>query len=187
MTVGLVMLIAGIGFVVVLMVIVGIIVGVIRNALTRAADKVVDTATGIAGQAMNRVVDYGTQEVVKGAVDLGKSISDDMKRKDPKWVMVQINGIAHRNKGEVTKAQVISELSVTEEMAESVLEELVRKKVCFSREDAKISVRTYIFPGFKEKREIKLCEYCNSVYMPEDVKEECIHCGAPLKHSTTIM
>jgi hypothetical protein len=187
MTFGLVVLIAGIGMVILFIILVGIIVAVVKNALARAADRVVDTATGIAGQAVNRAVDYGTQEAVKGAVNLGKSISEEMKRKDPKWVTVQINGIAHRNRGEVTKAQVISELSVTPEMAEAVLQDLTGKNVCFIKEHDTTSVKTYIFPGFKEKREIKFCEYCNSVYMPEDVKEECIHCGATLKHTTTIV
>jgi hypothetical protein len=178
--------IAGVGFVVVLFGLVSLILGMVRRALTTAADRVAYTAAGMASQAMNRVVDRGAMELVQGAKDLGKSINEDMKRKDPKWVEVQINGLAHRNKGEVTIDRVISELSVTNEMASSVLEGLVEKHVCFLKDDAASPVKTYIFPGFKEKREIKLCEYCNSVFMPEEAESQCLHCGAPLTHTTTM-
>jgi len=189
MTAGCILLVAGAGFLAFLIVVGGIIAGVVKKSLEKAADRalgaVVQTASGVAGQAMNRVVEQAVPELVKGAKDLTRSVSEDMKRKDPRWVTVQINGIAHRNRGEVTVAQAISQLSVTEEMAASVLGQLVEKKVCFVRNDAG-PVNTYIFPGFKEKREVKHCEYCRSVFT-DDADNICDHCGAPLKTISTMV
>jgi hypothetical protein len=159
-----------------------VVVGMIKNAISRAADRALGAATGLAGQAMSRVVDVGAQQLIQGI----KTMSEESKRRDPGWVTVQINGLAHRNRGEITLANVISELSVTSEMAESVLADLIAKRVCFVREDAQAGVKVFVFPGFKEKREVKACEYCNSVFMPEDVKETCPHCGATLKRTMTL-
>jgi hypothetical protein len=180
---GLIFLIVALVCVILFAVVTFAVVVMIKNALSRAADRALNVAQGMAGQAVGRAVEIGAQQLIQGA----QTMSEEAKRRDPSWVTVQINRIAHRNKGELTLANVISELSVTSELAESVLAGLVDKKICFAREDARDGVKVFVFPGFKEKREVKFCEYCNSVYMPEDVKDTCVHCGATLKRTTSIV
>lgn len=155
---------------------------VVVSLAKKAAARALDVASNVATQAMSRAVDLGAQQLVQTV----KTASEEAKRRDPAWVEVQINGLAHRRKGELTLANVISELQVASDLATSVLADLVARKVCFAREDVAGAVTVFVFPGFKERREVKACEYCNAVYMPEDVKDTCTQCGATLKRTTTL-
>ena len=66
---------------------------------------------------------------------------------------------------------------------ETAFQRLLRKEACRLEDDDQ---DLYAFPAFMEKREVKVCEYCESVFEPDEVESECLSCGAQLKTGTTV-
>jgi hypothetical protein len=94
-------------------------------------------------------------------------------------LVTEITRIAGKYRGELTVPIVMTEFDMPESQAENALRAMVRKDICFARESEDSTV--FIFPGFKPRTTIKLCEYCDNRFNPEDMKEpDCPSCGAVL-------
>jgi sensor histidine kinase regulating citrate/malate metabolism len=76
---GLIFLIVALVCVILFAVVTFAVVVMIKNALSRAADRALNVAQGMAGQAVGRAVEIGAQQLIQGA----QTMSEEAKRRDP--------------------------------------------------------------------------------------------------------
>jgi rubrerythrin len=153
-----------------------------RKIAGDAINKVVGIGSGLANKVVDRALDVGEKGVVTGAQAVGKIVSEEMTKNDPNKMSSEITKLAQKYKGEITIPHVISELGLTNDQAQRHLWNLTSQKVCHT--EIKDKQKVYIFPGFKEKRKVKICEYCETTFELQEVQNECPSCGASLKITT---
>jgi len=156
----------------------------IKNWVSRAATRTLgDVGTGIAGQAAGVVFRVGEKELVKGFDQFKKTVSHQMLTSDPQKMETAVTKVAQRHRGLITPANVIAALDVDERLATDTLRRLAQKEVCNLQEE---ETELYAFPGFMEKRQVKVCDYCGSIFEPDEAQSACLSCGAQLKQATTV-
>jgi len=179
-------LLAMVGMIIVGLVMIFLLIHIIKWTFRKIAgdaiNKVVGIGSGLANKVVDRALDVGEKGVVSGATAVTKMVGEEMTRNDPKKMAAEITKLAQKYKGELTIPHVISELGLTNDQAQRHLWNLTSQKVCHT--EIKDKQKVYIFPGFREKRKVKVCEYCETVYELEDVRNECPSCGASLKITT---
>jgi hypothetical protein len=128
---------------------------------------------------LKTIIEQGASEAARLAGRGIRSAIEGLKRRDPGWVLRQVYLLAQRNMGEITISQVISELSVSESMAERVLRKLKEEKICRAEALEGTEMLVYIFPSIV-RRYVRNCRYCGSRYRAGDVKGKCPSCLATL-------
>lgn len=182
-----VMLLAIIAFIVVGFLLVFVIIKLVQNSFERVANRAIISAAGIghniANQAAGRLLDVGQKELEKGIDSAKEAYKKSKLESDPRLMATEITKLAKQNRGELAPANVMSALSVNEEVAKKALERMVQWKQCLAedREEG----RVYIFPAFKEKKIVKVCDYCHSRFEKDQAATDCPSCGAKLKEITT--
>ena len=171
-----------VGFVVLLLivVIIAFVVNMLKNAAQKAAHKAIDGALGIgagvASQASSKLLDVGEKELVQGI----EGIKQDMIKSNPQRMATEVTKLARNSGGELTVSKVMADMTVTRDIAAQTLQKLEKAKVCFVKMRGEETV--YIFPGFKKKRKVKICEFCDSTFVEiEKIGNDCPSCGAKLK------
>ncbi|MCE1245125.1 MAG: hypothetical protein LWY06_00605 [Firmicutes bacterium] len=176
-------LLAMIGLIIVGLVLIFLVIHIIKWTIKKIAgdaiNKVVGIGSGLANKVVDRALDVGEKGVVTGATAVSKMVGDELTKNDPKKMGAEITKIAQKYNGEITISHVISELGLTNDQAQRHLWNLTSQKVCHT--EIKNKQKVYVFPGFKEKRKIKVCEYCETTFELEDVRNECPSCGGTLK------
>lgn len=83
--------------------------------------------------------------------------------------------LAKRSNGEVTVAQVVSELRVPDMAARQALDLLESRREAMRewREDRAV----YLFPGLKESKVVRQCTFCRSTFSVAQPIHKCPHCG----------
>ncbi len=133
---------------------------------------------GVGNQAVGALLRVGEDELRKGIAFVKKTVDEEMLKSDPKRMQMVVAKLAQKNQGELTRFQVMTELSISQRLALDTLQALVEQEVCFVREDGDRQV--YVFPAFKEKRDVKVCDYCDSTFELAEVEgNACKGCGAP--------
>jgi hypothetical protein len=164
-----------------------IVAFMIKRALSRAANRALGEVgglgRGIAGQAAGVALRIGEKELAKGFQSFKAHINHEMLTSDPKKMELAVTKVAQKHRGLITPANVMHELEVEEQLARDTLQRLVRQEVCRLQDDDK---ELYAFPGFMEKRKVKVCDYCDSVFEPDEAERTCLACGAELKEATTV-
>ena len=150
-----------------------------RKTTQRALGKVAGAGLGMQGQVQDAVVRIGERELGKGFDAFKKNLSHQALVTNPRRLAAAITKLAQRNKGELAVDNVMAEFDVPQQKAQEALERLVGKEVCNLQ--SRDGYEVYVFPGFREKRQVKLCEYCDSVYEADEAQNDCLGCGAPLK------
>jgi len=157
-----------VGFVVLLLIviIVVVVINLIRKSVKQVANRAIDGAmnigAGIAGQATQRVLDIGESEIREGIGSIKEVVGKEMIKSDPRRMATEVTKLAKANGGELTFSKVMADMSISKDLAQTTLDTLVRAKVCFLKQRGEESA--YIFPAFKKKSKIKVCEYCDSIY-----------------------
>lgn len=169
-------------------VVVAALVLVIKGAVQRAASRAVDSAAslghGLAQQASGAVMRVGERELVKGWDTFKKTINHEMLTSSPEKMDNAVVKLAQTHGGELTCGNVMAELGVEERLARDTFERLVDQEVCVHEERGEGDL--WIFPAFKAKRDVKVCDYCDSIFEPDEAGSECLACGAQLRTATTI-
>lgn len=164
-----------------------IIKTVAQEAAHQLAEVGGDLARQAGSQAMGSVIEVGKQELGKGVESLKASMQLDALKNNPEKLCNRITQMARMSNGELTIAQVIAEFPLDEAYPRRAFGLLIGKGLCFPRE-LEEGGSLYIFPGFKKKQPVKLCEYCGNRFKPEDApKNDCPSCGAPLVSSMEIV
>ncbi|MBI2267493.1 MAG: zinc ribbon domain-containing protein [Armatimonadetes bacterium] len=140
----------------------------------------------VANRAMERVLNVGERELVKGVQNIERAIGDEIAKNDPNRLATETMKLAEEKAGELTVSQVMSGLDVRQDVAVRTLEGIRKKSLC-SVQDRNGQI-VYIFPGFKKRKPVKICEYCGGTY---EIREEeplpsCPSCGAKLKAATVL-
>lgn len=141
--------------------------------------------TGVGNQALGMLLRVGEDELRSGIAFVKKTVDEELLKSDPKRMQMVVAKLAQQHQGELTSFQIMTELDISQRLALDTLQALVQQDVCYLREDGERDV--YVFPAFKEKRDVKVCEYCDSTFETDEVGESCKSCGAPgLKVISTI-
>jgi hypothetical protein len=140
----------------------------------------------LTGTLIKAALEYGVPELFKFTGKVINSVGEKLKRNDPRWVMIQIHNLAQRHGGELTLSQIVTELSISGDMAKRVLKFLIGKKYCLVKHIEGTKTRLFVFPGLKKKWVMKVCEYCGSSFKAADIGERCPNCQGTMKSVTTI-
>jgi hypothetical protein len=132
---------------------------------------------GVGNQAIGMLLRVGEGELKQGIAFVKKTMDEELLKSDPKRMQMVVAKLAQQNAGELTAFQVMTELSISQRLALDTLGALAAQQVCFTREDGQRTV--YVFPAFKTKRDVKVCEYCDSTFELDETGESCGACGAP--------
>ncbi len=97
----------------------------------------------------------------------------------PGALAVRITQLAAENNGEVTLAQAMSALGISETAATPAFQALIDKGQC-QRERRGEEV-LYIFPGLKEHKVVRRCVYCGSTFPVKEPLQKCPNCGGNLE------
>lgn len=171
-----------------MLIVFAIIAATIRHFMNRAGNAAAQIGYGLANQASSSLMRVGTTELVKGWDTFKQTVSHEMLTSDPQKMATAVTKLAQRHQGELTTANVMTELSVSEDLAEKTLDGLVREQVCERRGDLGGSGVRYVFPAFQQRREVRICDYCASVFELGELENQtgCLNCGATdLRAATT--
>jgi DNA-directed RNA polymerase subunit RPC12/RpoP len=80
---------------------------------------------------------------------------------------------------EVSLSQVVAELGIPDEAAQSALDLLVSKGQC-QREQRQGAI-VFVFPGLKESKVVRRCVYCKSEFSVKDPIRVCPNCGGKVE------
>lgn len=170
--VGIALVVAVMLFVIVALVVVFVVVKAVQASVRRAADR-----------ALSAVVDIGQQQLAKGVDNLGKSIGQEMLKNNPRRMETEAIKLAKAHAGELSVSNVMAELNVDEGIATKTMESLMRQKLCIPREGG--DGKTFVFPAFRKKVEVRICDFCGATYEPDKVESACPSCGAKLRIAST--
>jgi rubrerythrin len=141
-----------------------------------------------AGKDAVRDVTHKVMEeaIEKGVHDAGRAISLEMLKSNPAKLSNEVIKLAQHNNGELTEALLMTEYQMRDYEAHNILSNLVNKGICvFKRYEDR---EAYIFPAFKAKKQVKICEYCGNTYeIREAPHNNCKTCGAPLVITTILV
>ena len=136
---------------------------------------------GVAGGALARI---GERELSKGWNTFKQTLDRELLAGSPERLDRVMVKLAQRRKGEVAVVDAVAELEVPTHVARESLERLRSRDLCERRDDDGAGER-FVFPAFKEQRSVKLCDYCESVFEPDEADSACLACGAPLRDGVT--
>jgi hypothetical protein len=91
----------------------------------------------------------------------------------------RITQLAAAHDAELTLAQVISALDVSNDAARAALAHLEADGLC--HQEQREGQSFYIFPGLKESRVIRRCSYCGNEYSVREPLHKCPNCGGSLE------
>jgi len=178
--------ILGIGVVVVVAIFAGgllllfVAIGVVKSIIRRTARKAMGEMTGMAGATLTEI---GQRELTRGFETFKKNLDHERLVTDPAKMALAVTKLAQKERGELRPSHVVTELGVTSEQARRALERLRDDGICHTADRAGSTF--WIFPAFQERREVKVCDYCDSVFEQAEVGSSCAGCGAPLRAATT--
>jgi hypothetical protein len=161
-----------------------IIKGVAKGVVGSVIGSAIGGRGGIRDRILDRALDVGERELIKGADAVGKMVSKEMLMKDSKRMATEATKHAKESNGELTVSSLMAAMEIPEELARKTLDDLMIKKICFRKETEEDTV--YIFPGFKKKKYVKSCEYCDSNFDLDKAQNECPNCGAKLTISSVL-
>ncbi|MBN2004639.1 MAG: hypothetical protein JXA21_14885 [Anaerolineae bacterium] len=96
----------------------------------------------------------------------------------PEELGKRITALAAAGDAEVTLAQVVAGLHVSDEAALSALQYLSEQGVChFERREER---EVYVFPGLREGRVVRRCPYCGHEFGVRDAIHQCPNCGGTI-------
>ncbi|RMG16761.1 MAG: hypothetical protein D6731_05545 [Planctomycetota bacterium] len=158
-----------------------------RRAASTAAELVGSVGVELAGQAggalEGAVRRIGQEELGRGWRAFRKQLELEALRRDPEQLHRAVLKLAQREEGRLSPQHVVTELELDDRTARDALERLRQEGKCrLEDEDASL----YVFPAFLERRPVKVCDYCDSVYEPDEVQGTCPGCGAPLHDAVTV-
>lgn len=158
----------------------------LKNAAKQGLNSVKGTGNQLFGelknQAVESVVDIGKKELERGVENYKKNARLKRIKSSPMMLKAEIVKLAKANNGELTPQHLITALEMEYSETLTAFGLVMTDKACFLQEGTECPV--YIFPAFKNKVLIKLCEYCDSRFENEDVDDpDCPSCGAPLVDS----
>lgn len=170
------------------LVLVFITIKMVQGTVHRVANRAIDNVTGIgmsvANKTTDRLLNIGEKELVKGIESAKKAVSKSMLESDPKKMAIEVTKIAEKHKGELTVSRLMAELSISKSLSRKTLDDLASQKICeFTHIEGR---EVYIFSSFKEKRQVKKCDYCGSVFDMDDAQDKCLSCGANLRVTTVL-
>jgi hypothetical protein len=158
------------------------VLGIFEFFVRRLVEAIARELSYIGGGIFREIAGGAIEESKKEIANSVKTASKDLRLKilkgDYRRFASEVTRFARNNNGELTTADLMAEYEMDKVSALKILDSLVEKKVCFSKERGNDFV--YIFPAFKIKKKIKACEYCGNNYSDERVNPDCGTCGAPL-------
>lgn len=99
---------------------------------------------------------------------------------DPENLSDRITALAEKTpEAEVNLSQVVAELVVPDEAALAALNLLERKHQC--RREHRDGQMVYVFPGLKEKKLVRRCAHCGSIFSVKEPLHQCPHCGGDVE------
>jgi len=98
---------------------------------------------------------------------------------DPDVLDDRITTLAADHDGELTLAQVISELGVPDEAARAALARLEAGGLC--RPERREGRTLYVFAGLQESKVVRRCDYCGTEYSVRQPLSKCPNCGGQLE------
>jgi hypothetical protein len=96
----------------------------------------------------------------------------------PDNIDTQVDALAASHGGELTIAEVVGELGISQADAQGSLHRLVSRGVC--RSEPRNGTEFYIFAGLKQTMKVKKCGYCGNVYPVAQAGRQCPSCGGNL-------
>ena len=97
----------------------------------------------------------------------------------PENVNARVGELAAGSGGELTVAEVVGGLGITEGAARLALRHLTETNVC--REEIRGTTEYFIFAGLKQAIKVKKCAYCGTVYPIATPGRQCAGCGGQLE------
>ena len=97
----------------------------------------------------------------------------------PENVNVRVGELAATSGGELTIAEVVGQLGVTEAVARQALRHLTEAGVC--KGEVRGMTEHFIFVGLKQAIKVKKCAYCGTVYPVATPGRQCAGCGGQLE------
>lgn len=101
-----------------------------------------------------------------------------VRLRSPDVLNDRIIDLAAAHDSEVTLAQVLSALDVSEDTARKALARLEATGLCHQERRQETTV--YAFPGLAEGRVVRRCSYCGNEYPVRDPLHKCPSCGGTL-------
>jgi hypothetical protein len=97
----------------------------------------------------------------------------------PENVDSRVGELAATSGGELTVAEVVGGLGITEGVARQSLRHLTEAGVC--KEEIRGTTEYFIFAGLKQVIKVKKCAYCGTVYPVATPGRQCASCGGQLE------
>ena len=97
----------------------------------------------------------------------------------PENVNARVGELAATSGGELTVAEVVGQLGITESVARQALRHLTETGVC--KEEIRGTTEYFIFAGLKQVIKVKKCAYCGTVYPVATPGRQCAGCGGQLE------
>ncbi|MCE1247121.1 MAG: hypothetical protein LWY06_10795 [Firmicutes bacterium] len=153
---------------------------IVKQVASEVARQVSIAGREVAQEASRKIMNEAMEVGKEQVKNLGRTVNLNMVKGNKEKLVTEITRIAGKYNGELTVPIVMTEFDMPESEAERSLRLLASKDICFAREGMD-DTTVYIFPGFKPRKTIKLCEYCDNRFDPKDMKEpDCPSCGAVL-------
>jgi hypothetical protein len=97
----------------------------------------------------------------------------------PENVHARVCELAATSGGELTVAEAMGNLGITEGVARQTLRHLTSGGTC--RQEVRGSTEYFIFAGLKQAIKVKKCAYCGTVYPVATPGRQCAGCGGQLE------
>ena len=140
----------------------------------------------VAARTVDRVVQAGERQLMKGVGQVAKSVAEEVRKNDPKRLEPEVARLAESKRGVLTVADVMAACDVSKIVAQGCLGNMVRKKVCKIELGKGESLSRYVFEAFRAKRTFLACEYCETEFPSDVTGTNCPNCGGKLSSKTVL-
>jgi hypothetical protein len=101
------------------------------------------------------------------------------RQRSPEVLTDRVLDLAAAHDSEVTLAQVLSTLDVSEDEAREALARLEASGLC--HQEQRRATEVYAFPGLAEGKVVRQCSYCGNEYPVREPLHKCPSCGGTLE------
>jgi Zn finger protein HypA/HybF involved in hydrogenase expression len=103
-----------------------------------------------------------------------------LRELNPEFLSDRITQLARKGgQYEVSLSQVVAELGIPDEVAQTALDLLVSKGQC--QQEQRHGATFYVFPGLKASKVVRRCVYCESEFSVKDPLHVCPNCGGKVE------
>lgn len=138
----------------------------------------------LTARAVDKVVEAGERQVMKGVTHVAKEVAEDLRKHDPKRLEADVTRLAEQKQGTLAIADVMSGLQLSQFQAQETLARLVRRKVC-TIQTGPLGSR-YLFEAFLPRQTVIRCTFCDTDFERATETGSCPNCGGKIESVTVL-